>query len=65
MYSLSNYYTQEVRNWQRNKPNKLVELQDVGQIFVKPMQGQPHSQMQKMILSQQVFSHVIIPNLQT
>ncbi|XP_072400298.1 uncharacterized protein [Diabrotica undecimpunctata] len=35
MYPLSNYYTQEVINWQRNKSNKLIELQDVGQIFGK------------------------------
>lgn len=26
-------YTQELKNWQRNKPNKIVELQDIAQIF--------------------------------
>lgn len=35
MFPLSNYYTQELKIWQRNKPNKVVELADVGQIFAK------------------------------
>lgn len=35
MYPLSNYYSQELKTWQRNKPNKLVELADVSQIFGK------------------------------
>lgn len=35
MYPLCNYYTQELKIWQRNKPNKIVELADVGQIFGK------------------------------
>lgn len=33
MFPLSNYYSQEVKIWQRNKPNKKVDLADVGQIF--------------------------------
>lgn len=33
MFPLSNYYTQELKIWQRNKPNKIIELSDVGQIF--------------------------------
>ena len=35
MYPLSNYYTQELKTWQRSKPNKILELSDVGPIFAK------------------------------
>ena len=35
MYPLSNYYTQELKTWQRSKSNKIVELSDVGPIFAK------------------------------
>ncbi|KAJ8955085.1 hypothetical protein NQ314_006966 [Rhamnusium bicolor] len=35
MFPLSNYYTQELKFWQRNTPNKIVETRDVGPIFGK------------------------------
>lgn len=35
MFPLSNFYTQELKNWQRNKPNKVIELSDISQIFTK------------------------------
>lgn len=35
MFPLNNFYSQELKNFQRNKPNKVIELSDVGQIFAK------------------------------